>query len=75
MLALVKNKRHTWSFINSYRVPHRKVNVFQCARCKCQKFVTIDNLTHSHINTNYVQGKETITKVPDCFTRENLLFD
>lgn len=74
MLADVKSKRHTWSFVNSFRAPYRKVNVFECKRCKCSKSVYYDSLTHSHIKTEFVIGIETTTKTPDCMTKENVLF-
>jgi len=75
MLAAVKNKRHTWSFINSYRMPYKKVNVFECNQCKVQKFVYCDSLTHRHIKTEYIKGKDTTTKTPECIVMANLLFD
>jgi len=76
MLAAVKNKRHTWSFINSYRMPYRKVNVFECKQCKVQKFVYCDSLTHRHIKTEYILNRtaSTVSKTPECLVMANLLF-
>ena len=74
MLADVKNKTHSWSFINSFRMPHRKVNVFECKRCKVSKYVYCDNLTHRHIKTEYQKGTEFTDKTPACMVKENLLF-
>ena len=81
MLAAVKNKCHKWSFVNSYRMPNMKVNVFECKMCKVSKFVYCDHLTHRHIKTEYVMKSNgvtdgaTMTKTPACMVRENLLFE
>jgi len=74
MKALVKNKHHKWSFTNSYRRTYQRVNVFECKKCGCQKTVTFDSLTHRHIRTVYVNGKEETSKAPDCYQVDNLLF-
>jgi len=74
MQGLIKNKHHKWCFRDQYRLSHKKVSVHQCLRCGCIRNTYLDSLTHSHVKTEYINGKEVTSKVPECFQVSNVLF-
>jgi hypothetical protein len=74
MFGKIKHRTHKWTFVNNFRDERKITKVYICKVCKVSKLTYLDSLTHSHLKTEYINGKEVTSKAPACITFEPMLF-
>jgi len=74
MFGLQKHKTHKWLYVQTITDKNTVLLIHECRRCKLLKKTTIDKLTKGFLSCIYVNGQYNYRKVPDCYTKENILF-